>query len=136
MVDTIKHQNREEWDRELEPGQIEAGVGEEPGGAEMRHFWGKTAPEQAADDGRAGEGQGEKQDVKPPPGTVGRRRRRKRPGGETVGAEKIRVFLRLHAQLMSRSALPGLKRMVLPGGISTSRPVFGLRPMPRFLSLT
>ena len=33
-------------------------------------------------------------------------------------------------------SLPGLKRMVRPGGIRTSLPVRGLRPIPRFLGLT
>src|SRR5207237_6923886 len=35
-----------------------------------------------------------------------------------------------------RSSLPGLKRMVLPGGIFTSTPVFGLRPIPFLRCLT
>ena len=42
----------------------------------------------------------------------------------------------MHAQLISRNALPGLNRIVFPGGISTSRPVLGLRPIPRLRSLT
>src|SRR5262245_13819096 len=36
----------------------------------------------------------------------------------------------------SRRSLPGLKRIVLPGGIVTSTPVFGLRPMPGLRRLT
>src|SRR6266508_1499447 len=35
-----------------------------------------------------------------------------------------------------RSSLPGLKRIVFPGGIFTSTPVFGLRPIPFFLCFT
>src|SRR5438874_11207821 len=35
-----------------------------------------------------------------------------------------------------RSSLPGLKRMVFPGGIFTSTPVLGLRPIPFFRCLT
>src|SRR5712692_9456452 len=35
-----------------------------------------------------------------------------------------------------RSSLPGLKRIVLPGGIFTSTPVLGLRPMPFLRCLT
>ena len=34
------------------------------------------------------------------------------------------------------SSLPGLKRMVRPGGMRTSLPVRGLRPMPRFRGFT
>src|SRR5690349_18349620 len=34
------------------------------------------------------------------------------------------------------SSLPGLKRMVRPGGMRTSLPVRGLRPMPRLRGLT
>lgn len=34
------------------------------------------------------------------------------------------------------SSLPGLKRMVRPGGIRTSLPVLGLRPIPRLRGLT
>ena len=33
-------------------------------------------------------------------------------------------------------SLPGLKRIVRPGGMRTSLPVRGLRPMPRFLGFT
>src|SRR5438874_3511331 len=36
----------------------------------------------------------------------------------------------------SRKSLPGLNRIVLPGGIVTSTPVLGLRPMPRLRRLT
>ena len=35
-----------------------------------------------------------------------------------------------------RSSLPGLKRIVLPGGIFTSTPVLGLRPIPFLRCLT
>ncbi len=36
----------------------------------------------------------------------------------------------------SRRSLPGLKRIVLPGGMVTSTPVLGLRPMPRLRRFT
>ena len=39
--------------------------------------------------------------------------------------------------VMSRSSLPGLNRIVKPGGICTSSVGrFGFRPMPRFLGFT
>lgn len=39
-------------------------------------------------------------------------------------------------QARSRRPLPGLKRIVFPGGIVTSTPVLGLRPIPRLRRLT
>jgi len=37
---------------------------------------------------------------------------------------------------MACNSLPGLKRTALPGGMETSAPVRGLRPMPVFRGLT
>ncbi len=37
---------------------------------------------------------------------------------------------------LKRISLPGLNRTVFPGGIGTSAPVRGLRPMPLFRGLT
>ena len=59
-----------------------------------------------------------------------------------VGAGEGRCFRDLwsrghgSAQLMFCKSLPGLNRMVRPGGMRTSLPVLGLRPMPRFRGLT
>lgn len=58
----------------------------------------------------------------------------KNPGGQTAGVVSSGLLPWL--QLRLRRSFPGLNRMVFPGGISTSRPVFGLRPMPRLRSLT
>ena len=52
-----------------------------------------------------------------------------RPAGERT-ADSSASYSRL------RSSLPGLKRIVFPGGIFTSTPVFGFLPMPFLRCLT
>src|SRR5690242_11876562 len=50
--------------------------------------------------------------------------------------ERQRGRREIRHQRRLRSSLPGLKRIVFPGGIFTSTPVFGLRPMPFLRCLT
>src|SRR4029079_14852508 len=72
--------------------------------------------------GRRPDRQEEQQDVQPPPVLEpGIRWRKRRENGQPP------MFWR---------SLPGLNRMVRPGGIRTSLPVRGLRPMPRLRGLT
>src|SRR5207249_1766714 len=85
--------------------------------------------------GRRRNRQHEQRDVQPPPilefaprlpDDVGRRQQ------TGVVAERIQ---RVDYPMFWRS-LPGLKRIVRPGGIRTSLPVRGLRPIPRLRGFT
>src|SRR5580765_1428150 len=51
------------------------------------------------------------------------------------GSEKIEETITLD-QSIDCSSFPGLKRTALPGGMETSAPVRGLRPMPVFRGRT
>src|SRR5579872_3793215 len=53
-----------------------------------------------------------------------------------LAEERQRRRREIRHQRRLRSSLPGLKRIVFPGGIFTSTPVFGLRPMPFLRCLT
>src|SRR5262249_55054575 len=63
----------------------------------------------------------------PPDGYLGRREGKFDASRVQEGARRYPMFWR---------SLPGLKRMVRPGGMRTSLPVRGLRPMPRLRGLT
>src|SRR3954464_9335521 len=74
-----------------------------------------------ADESGGPAGEEEQQDVQPPPMLEPAGWRKRRVNGQPP------MFWR---------SLPGLNRMVRPGGIRTSLPVRGLRPMPRLRGLT
>src|SRR5882672_9370313 len=59
-----------------------------------------------------------------------RRKRKRRRGRRRYTKAGSFSYSRL------RSSLPGLKRIVFPGGIFTSTPVFGFRPIPFLRCLT
>ena len=55
---------------------------------------------------------------------------------ETVQKPPLHYFANPGVILSARISLPGLNRIVLPGGIATSSPVLGLRPTPLLRGLT
>ncbi len=96
---------------------------------------GERRPMEGADERRRREGQQQRQHV---PGDWILPARPLRRRSEALGCHAV-----IHASCdpkrtypMFWRSLPGLNRMVRPGGIRTSRPVRGLRPMPRLRGLT
>jgi competence protein ComEC len=92
----------------------------------------KRAGDEGGDDG-----DGEEQQVEPGEARAGRGRRGGEQGRRAPVAHSARrrgparpAYLRL------RRFFPGLKRIVLPGGMRTSVPVRGLRPIPFLRGLT
>src|SRR4051812_315072 len=92
---------------------------------------------EAADGGRGQQRGDEEQRVQPPPVLKSARthvNRLERLGGvPSLGELEIAVG---HQPPMFWRSLPGLKRIVRPGGIRTSLPVRGLRPIPRLRGFT
>src|SRR4051812_20518749 len=92
---------------------------------------------EAADGGRGQQRGDEEQRVQPPPVLKSARTHvngLERLGGvPSLGELEIAVG---HQPPMFWRSLPGLKRIVRPGGIRTSLPVRGLRPMPRLRGFT
>src|SRR5579864_4478454 len=84
--------------------------------------------------GSGQQGQPEKKPVESPAGSGDFALRKRERGSQTVARQA-----RNHDNLRycrDCSSLPGLKRTALPGGIATSAPVRGLRPMPVFRGRT
>src|SRR5579884_3204962 len=77
----------------------------------------EASGERIAEGGSGYKGDEEKEDVEPPAP----------PGPRSVGAGHYCSVC---------SSFPGLKRTALPGGMATSAPVRGLRPIPVFLGRT
>src|SRR3954452_20215742 len=92
---------------------------------------------EAADGGRGQQRGDEEQRVQPPPVLKSARtyvNGLERLGGvPSLGELEIAVG---HQPPIFWRSLPGLKRIVRPGGILTSLPVRGLRPMPRLRGFT
>src|SRR3954452_25458406 len=92
---------------------------------------------EAADGGRGEQRGDEEEGVQPPPVLKSARTYvnglERLGGGPSLGELEIAVG---HQPSMFWRSLPGLKRIVRPGGIRTSLPVPLLRPMPRLRGFT